>query len=559
MADLKKFTDTLIEDLPEEQCLLVWTIPDKLSYWCGTPEEVEKAVESIDDDKDTYIGVGAVPKKVVNNFGRHKNFKRGKANQISGIFGLWADIDVQGPGHAKQNLPPTKEDALALVHKLPFEPTIIVDSGHGIQCWWGFKEFWEFEDEQEREEGADIAKRWIYTIKAEADKKDWDVDSTTDLSRVMRLPGTFNNKIDPVPVKIISINESNKYNPVEFEPFLIDPDEMTLGFKMITYEQGEIGDLELDPTAQPPFDKWEALQGIEPNVRASWEHTRTDLQDQSASSYDMSLAIYCAQADWSDNEIASLLIAHRRRHNEELKLRQDYYKRTISKARKFANKSVAEDNIDLITEKAEIINQEGTPSEKEKTREVLLNTVSNLLDIRILKAVKYTCDPPQYRLITSRGTVKLTDAGQLLSQTQFRKAILSGTDVVVPKFKGDKFDGIVQAIVNSCVEESLGEEATDAGTAKVWLQTYMQEKRIIKNKDEAVEMNYPYKDLDNGNIYIFGNDFRKWLRINQGERISAKEMGSILRAYDCEPEKLNITIGGQHTTRGVWKVPNELI
>lgn len=559
MGDLNKFTDTLIEDLPEEQCLLVWTIPDKISYWCATPEEVEKAVSSINDERDVYIGVGAVPKKIVEGYGRHKQFKRCKADDISGIFGLWADIDIADEAHAKSNLPPTKDDALKLVDKLPFEPTVIVDSGHGLQCWWGFKEFWEFEDEEEREEGADIAKRWIYTIKAEADKKGWDVDSTTDLSRVMRLPGTYNNKTEQVPVKIISINEGNKYNPVEFEPFLIDPDEFSLGFKMITYEQGDIGDLKLVENAQPPFDKWEALQSIEPKVRASWEHDRDDLQDQSASSYDMSLAIYCAQAGWEDNEIASLLIAHRRRHKEDLKLRQDYYKRTIAKARKFASRTLAEDNIDIITEKAEIINESGTHSEKEKTREVLLNTISNLFDVRINRAVKYMCDPPKYMLYTEKGPVSFDSAGHLTSAKKFRDDFLGGTNVLIPRFKAEKWDGIVQALVNACVEESLGEEATNAGTAKVWLQSYLQEKRIITDKREAVEMNYPYKDVDNGNVYIFGNDFRKWLRINQGEKISAKEMGSILRSYNCEPEKLNINLGEGHTTRGVWKVPDSLI
>ena len=38
-------------------------------------------------------------------------------------------------------------------------------------------------------------------------------------------------------------------------------------------------------------------------------------------------------AGWSDQEIANLLIAHRRHFNEDLKLRDSYYAKTISKAR----------------------------------------------------------------------------------------------------------------------------------------------------------------------------------------------------------------------------------
>ena len=52
--------------------------------------------------------------------------------------------------------------------------------------------------------------------------------------------------------------------------------------------------------------------------KRSWEHRRPDMQDPSASGYDQSLANIALAAGWSDQEIANLMIAHRRKYGEDL-------------------------------------------------------------------------------------------------------------------------------------------------------------------------------------------------------------------------------------------------
>jgi hypothetical protein len=59
------------------------------------------------------------------------------------------------------------------------------------------------------------------TMKAKAEKHKWEIDSTFDLARVLRLPGTFNRKQAPEPVRVIQEND-NRYNPYDFEEYLID-------------------------------------------------------------------------------------------------------------------------------------------------------------------------------------------------------------------------------------------------------------------------------------------------------------------------------------------------
>lgn len=94
-------------------------------------------------------------------------------------------------------------------------------------------------------------------------------------------------------------------------------------------------DVAPNPTAEVPANKLQLLLESKPQFRATWERRRLDLKDQSASSYDLSLASIAASAGWSDGEIAALIYQWRLKHNEDRAkaLRTDYINRTISKAR----------------------------------------------------------------------------------------------------------------------------------------------------------------------------------------------------------------------------------
>lgn len=95
----------------------------------------------------------------------------------------------------------------------------------------------------------------------------------------------------------------------------------------------QVGTLWLNTDAEPPPEKWSLLCEVEPRALATFNHTSRTL-DGSASSYDLSLANYAVRAGWTDQEIANLIIAHRRKHNAKPKVDlQDYLARTITTAR----------------------------------------------------------------------------------------------------------------------------------------------------------------------------------------------------------------------------------
>lgn len=179
----------------------IWDRQEKLTRWlqANDPEAIARAVTRHAEDRDVYFGAGLQPR----DLGPHR---RGEGKDVLGIPGLWADLDVQGPAHKNPDLPPSRGDALDLLGGFPLKPTLVVDSGHGLQPWWLFEEPWIFRDD-DRREAQDLARRFQATLQEIANDHGWRIDNTSDLARVMRPPGTFNRKLEPVPVRILGVND----------------------------------------------------------------------------------------------------------------------------------------------------------------------------------------------------------------------------------------------------------------------------------------------------------------------------------------------------------------
>ena len=166
-------------------------------------------------ERDTYFGIGLHREALGEG-------QRGTAARVSAIPGLWADLDVKGEAHEANNLPPTGKDAMRITEAIPLKPTLIVHSGHGLQVWWLFKELWVFEDEDERMEAQELSRRFQATLKQRAKGYGWKMDGTHDISRVFRPPGTLNHKLEPVEVRVVRYDEGARYNPADFEQYLIE-------------------------------------------------------------------------------------------------------------------------------------------------------------------------------------------------------------------------------------------------------------------------------------------------------------------------------------------------
>jgi hypothetical protein len=187
---VETFLDMLFRGCPEEHYISFWTAPKKHSIFVPVGQWkhlIDQLIRQSSEGQDVYVCIGLSKR----DYGLTR---RCPANEVSGLVGLWADIDVKHPVHKKQNLPPTMADAFTLLNEVGPSPAVVVWSGHGLQAWWLFQEPWIFENELDRSKAAALAKRWISSIRLKAAAHGWDVDSVGDLARLMRLPGLLNWK-----------------------------------------------------------------------------------------------------------------------------------------------------------------------------------------------------------------------------------------------------------------------------------------------------------------------------------------------------------------------------
>ena len=128
--ETREFFQRSIANVPEGMKVLIWTLPDKTSYWqSGIENATNEALKQCDLNADVYVGVG-LSNKALGRKARVHN------QDVAGLFGLWADIDFKDPTHKKANLP-SESEAFDFIQTLT-PASMIVHSGHGYQAWWLF-------------------------------------------------------------------------------------------------------------------------------------------------------------------------------------------------------------------------------------------------------------------------------------------------------------------------------------------------------------------------------------------------------------------------------------
>ena len=189
MTEQRQFLETLWPGglLPGHR-LLIWTLQDKRSHWFADLESAISHAEGINRATDAYVGCGTTRMTLGAT-------QRATSAQVAAIPGLWADIDF---GAGKKRRPADAEAAWKFAVAITGQPpSLTVHSGHGLQAWWLFSEPVEIGPGD-----AERVKAFGEAVIARGKTFNYDIDSVWDLSRIMRIPGTVNNKAEPVPVRL---------------------------------------------------------------------------------------------------------------------------------------------------------------------------------------------------------------------------------------------------------------------------------------------------------------------------------------------------------------------
>lgn len=536
--------------LPERRYVVLWELAGKEST---SFLDLEKAAAWAGNRNDVYVHVGIADRSF-------QGKRRIKAAEVAGIVGCWADIDVADPVHKKEGLAPTEAAALAVARATGLEPSILIHSGHGLQAWWLLNEPWLFESTEEHQRAATLVRAWDLSLRERAKRIGWTLDAVGDLSRLLRIPGTRNCKALPT---VVRIDQSSgvRYSIDDLEAVLLDDTwrnaERELRNERPTDRPADDGDLVLNPAAEPPFEKMFALLENEPRFLATWNRTRRDVRGWTASEYDMALARFAALANWTRQEIANLLIAGRRKHGDDLKLRQDYYSKTIEKAQ--ADEAEREVIQEAVASAEEARKQ--APGDPEINRGELLARVCEAIRVPISRLVRTTSEPPSFRIESVYGSGVLGGIGAILENRKFREKVAEITNRAPRRFKSEVWDPLAQALLQAAEEETPPVDTTVQGRAETWLSLYMGD-NLPARLDELAErvrgsiaQRMPPFIGDDGRIRIFSTGFRRWLIEVQHEVMTANEVGSLLRVYGCDPETKHFRTEAGRTSRSVWALP----
>jgi len=521
------------EELPGK--LVLWTLPNKQSHWFGS---AEAAAEALDHEHDWFFGACLQGKKP------KANGSRGTAASVAAIPGWWADVDWTSDASPKQRFA-TREDALLWVRTLPLQPSIIVDSGHGLHLYWLFRELWIVESAEERQVAASASTGWQGWLRISASAAGATLDSTADLARVLRVPGTWNLKQAPVPVSVVEFSE-RRYNPSDFEEYALN--NVTPLKPLVT----EPGHLVLRADAEPPH-KYEVLKDNDPKFAAALKGRRPDLTDQSQSGYDLALACACVKAGWTDQETLNLLLWNRAQKRAELKLdRPDYYNRTLGRARTSTQEAAIQGNLPAEAEEAVASGDKAKCLEK-------LSTAIKVNVVRVKKLIA-AGEQATYILTITHGTgiheLSLKSM-QLIDFKPVKERFLSCLGVVLSNALRKPWDSVMELIDAAADIEDLGMAASESGHTEELLRKYLAETPASEAGIDVLTSDCPYRDSE-GAVWVISSGFVTWAARVHGHRWpNRKTLGDTLSKLGFTSKSITLTRPGDRgsTSRSGWRVP----
>ncbi len=489
--------------------------PDCESGWMGLFDisTSETAWAKVGDDVapegmcDVYFNVGLQGGEKP---GRHQ---RGKAAGVCAIPGVWIDIDFEKPDQ-KKSYPP-KRVVYDALQQMPFASSMIVHSGGGLHVYWLFTEPLAITDENRAAAKAMIA-GWQELFRQKLQRfGSFTVDSTHDLARMLRIPGTTNSRAD----RLVTVEPLDAVPRYDFDAIAdvvpqIETSEEGRGKKPCAY----------DENMDAPSDKFGALLANSPHFRRVWE--RKYKTEWSASEHDLSLARQAAQAAWTEAEITSLIVAWRRKHGELGSLRPDKVRRVLdivaeerAKAESWYHLSEATNAVEAAVIEAQAPASEGTESEVEnKRREVALKTareaamvkIRTILGVPIKRWLQFGRQKAEFFIELESGEqVHLGRSKEWSANLSTFTACLIESVQVAPDIKRGKWQDLRRALC-AVVEVIEGEEYETAKVIDGHIADYVQRLDVYSGDQKFIALKDNANYVANGRLYVKLDHWHSW-------------------------------------------------
>ncbi|MFX1784307.1 AAA family ATPase [Prescottella equi] len=134
--------------------------------------------------------------------------QKGRAQDVTRLAALWADLDVK-PGGCDSN-EVTGLIVARLSDLLDTRPSAVVHSGHGLQPLWAFEPSNDLvlDTERKRQQARGLLEQWAALVHRTAGEFGAKVDSVFNLDRILRAPGTINVKDPNAPAPAIGVRDA---------------------------------------------------------------------------------------------------------------------------------------------------------------------------------------------------------------------------------------------------------------------------------------------------------------------------------------------------------------
>ena len=540
-----EFLATLFGDpLPADHKICLWSGKTKKTSQIEKPTAVGPFVGR----PDVYVSALLTRRKIGDN-------QRVSKKNADALPGVWADIDVLGGPEDKpgKRAAPDRETAIALASSI-LPPTMLVNSGYGIQAWWLFEEPVLLANDLERERALEISTGWQAMLRQQANAREFSIDATHDLARLMRLPGTINDK-----------GSAKVKAPVT----LLEADGQRHSFEVIAQiatEGGIVvpsgaGTKKVDLTTAFPMRKFEAFRDNDENFRKTWEHHRKDreVEGWSTSEYDMALASMAAKRGWTDDEIAALIVAHRQKHNgegDEKSRRVDYIGRTVGRARAVERREErGRVKTEALHELAELGESAGPPDPKQSMS--LFNSVVGSGDPnapRFKELIQYSTEPDsaRYVLITEDGKeINVGPYRNLRQPRRLDERLGPGAQFVMETIKdNDMWRDAVRTLIRTVtIREEEDEPVLE------WVRRYTED-RLGGSREAAAVEGEPF---DEGEwVYIKAENLARFAKRSLAENITRDDLYPLLKKAGFEAKRVHFTgRNGKETTASYWRISKD--
>ena len=209
-------------------------------FQCGSKEQIIDALkkfskyENIKTDAFFHVNVT----RNADNSPRRLN-----TSTVDAQIGIAVDIDFDDAGHkgdTSKNCPDLESARLAL-SKVP-EPSFVIFTGHGCHVYYKFVKPFVFSDEADRAFAKKISEQFTKFFSAQFG---FPVDSCHDLTRILRVPYSYNFKGGKKILSYVAYSSNARYTPQDFENILANSAE-----NLFEQSQNAPAEIESVPTVE---------------------------------------------------------------------------------------------------------------------------------------------------------------------------------------------------------------------------------------------------------------------------------------------------------------------